>query len=235
MSFVKPAFLATALSLVAAVPAAAFTPERAGIFVDALRGNGCAMHADEAEAALSPLELDPVEVQAFVDTFFSAGLVSLSEDNQTLTLAPVLCEAEGDAAMEIIVEAFARQEPTLEPWVPDFDPERGAELIAAIRAQDCALTDAAAQTELPPLGFTPVSTRDIVAVLLDGELASVSEDGTELRLSDTLCNADPAQDAPTLAALIASWNERQAMPEMPPMPAQDGAGADGATEEGAGE
>ncbi|MBN8291611.1 hypothetical protein JI664_06525 [Rhodobacter sp. NTK016B] len=235
MTFTKPALLAASLSLLAALPAAAFTPERAGIFVDALRTNGCAMHASEAEAALSPLELDPVEVQAFVDTFFAAGLVGLSDDNETLTLAPVLCEAEGDAAMEIIVEAFARQEASLEPWVPEFEPERGAELIAAIREQDCTLTDEAAQTSLPPLGFTPVSTRDIVAVLLDGELATVSDDGTELQLSDDLCNGDPAEDAPTLAALMATWNERHAMPEMPPMPGQDGAGDEGATEEGAGE
>ena len=48
---------------------AALPSGTAGIFVDAIRASDCAMHADDAEAALTPLELDPVEVQVFVDLY----------------------------------------------------------------------------------------------------------------------------------------------------------------------
>jgi len=201
-----PALMA-ALLLVSA-PAAAFTPERAGLMVDAIRASGCALHGDQAEAALGPLGLEPVEVQAFVDTLFDAGLVSLSDDMNTLSLAPVLCDAAPGAGMAMIVEAFVAGEARIERWIPDFAPERGAALLAALRAEDCVLTDERAQIVLPPLGFTPVETRDVVAVLIDGDLALVSGDGAELRLSETACAADPASDTAALTALLVSWEAR---------------------------
>jgi hypothetical protein len=211
---VKLALPALLLTL-AAAPASAFTPERAGMMVDAIRANGCAMSGAEAPEALGPIGLEPVEVQAFVDTLYAAGLVSLSDDMQTLNLTPLLCEAEGDAAMAMIVQAFEAQEAQIERWLPEFSPERGAELIAALRDTDCMLTDERAQEVLPPLGFTPVEVRDIVAVMVDGELASVSDDGAELRLSESVCAGDPAADAAALATLIATWEERHPLPEMP--------------------
>ena len=204
MKFALPALIAA----LAASPALGFTPERAGLMVDAIRTNGCAMSGDEAPEALGPLGLDPVEVQAFVDTLYGAGLVSLTEDMQILNLAPILCEAEGDTAMAMIVEAFAAQETRIERWIPDFAPERGAEFIGALRGVDCTLTDARAQEILPPMGFTPVEVRDIVTVMVDGGMASVTDDGSELRLDASVCGGDPASDAPALATLVATWEER---------------------------
>lgn len=206
------ALLATLL--LASSPALAFTPERAGMLVDAIRANDCAMTGDEAGPALQPLGLEPVEVQAFVDTLYGAGLVALSDDLSTLSLTPVLCEAEGEAAMAMIVRAFEAQEPGIAAYVPEFEPARGAELIATIRGEDCRLTDELAQEMLPDLGFTPIETRDIVAVMVDGEMATVNEDGTELVLSDATCAGDPAADEPALAALLASWAERHPAPEV---------------------
>lgn len=200
---------ATALiAALAATPALGFTPERAGMMVDAIRANGCAMTGEQAPGALGPIGLEPMEVQAFVDTLYAAGLVTLSEDMQTLSLVPQLCEAEGDTAMAMIVEAFQAQETRIERWTPDFEPARGALLIATLRGDDCLLTDARAEEILPAQGFTPVEVRDIVAVMIDGEMASVSEDGAELRLSESVCAGDPAADAPALATLIATWEER---------------------------
>lgn len=204
MKLALPALLLT----LAATPALAYTPERAGMMVDAIRTNGCAMTGEQAPAALGPLGLEPAEVQAFVDTLYAAGLVTLSEDMATLNLAPMLCEAEGDAAMAMIVQAFQAQEARIERWLPDFAPERGAQLVATLRGEDCVLTDARAQDILPPLGFTPVEVRDIVAVMIDGEMASVTEDGAELRLSDSVCSGDPEADAPAFATLISTWDER---------------------------
>lgn len=203
MNTAAPALM---LALLAA-PAAAFTPERAGLMVDAVRAAGCALHGDQAGGVLAPLGLEPVEVQTFVDTLYAAGLVGLSSDMAVLTLAPVLCDAGVEAGMAMIVEAFAAQEPRVERWTPDFAPERGAELLAVVRAESCLLTDARAQAVLPPLGFTPIETRDVVTVLVDGGLATVDEAGSALRLADDLCAADPAGDAPALAALLAAWPE----------------------------
>lgn len=199
---------ATLAATLLAGPALGFTPERAGILVDALRANDCAMSGAEAPEALGPLGLDPMEVQTFVDTLFGAGLVTLSDDMETLSLVPMLCEAEGEASMAMIVQAFAAQEAQIERWLPEFAPERGAELVAALRGADCVLSDERARELLPPLGFTPVEVRDIVAVMVDGEMAAVSEDGAELSLTESVCAGDPAADAPAFATLIATWEER---------------------------
>ncbi|MCW1932921.1 hypothetical protein [Pararhodobacter zhoushanensis] len=199
------------LSLLAA-PALAFTPERAALMVDAIRANECAMASDQAEAALGPLGLDAVEVQAFVDTLYGAGLVSISADMSVLSLQPILCNAGDDAALAMITQAFAAQETSIEVWRPEFEPARGAELIATLRGLDCVLTEDAAQDALPPLGFTPIETRDIVAVLVDSDMASVTEDGSELRLTEATCAADPESDAPALAALLAAWDETHPAP-----------------------
>ncbi|MCB1345668.1 MAG: hypothetical protein H6900_11205 [Rhodobacter sp.] len=196
--------------LLAAAPASAFTPERAAMMVDAIRANGCSMAGDQAEEALSPLGLNGTEVQAFVDTLFGADLVSLSADMSVLTLSEGLCAAEGDAALAMITAAFAAQEATLEPWRPDFAPERGAEFVGAVRGNDCTLTEESASDLLPPLGFSPADTRDIVAVLIDGGLAQVNDDGNALSLSPEFCAAESAGDAAALAALIDGWDDRHA-------------------------
>ena len=210
MKFAAPVLI---LSLLAA-PALAFTPDRAALMVGAIRANDCALSSEQAGDALSPLGLDAVEVQAFVDTLYGAGLVSISADMSVLSLQPILCNADEDASLAMITQAFAAQETSIERWVPAFEPARGAELIATLRGLDCVLTEDAAQEVLPPLGFTPIETRDIVAVLVDGDLASVTDDGTELRLTEATCAADPATDAPALAALLADWEETHPAPEV---------------------
>jgi len=188
-----------------ATPAAAFTPERAGIMVDAVRANGCEMVGSEAPAALEPLGLDAVEVESFVDVLYGAELVTLSEDMQTLSLAEGLCAAEGDAAMAMIVAAFAAQETELRPWRPEFSPERGADLIAIIRGNACAMTDQQAAEILPGHDFDPVVTRDIVSLLIEDELANVSADGVAITLSPELCAADPVTDVATVQTVLTNW------------------------------
>jgi len=194
-------------SCLLAAPAAAFTPERAGIMVDAVRANDCRMSGAEAPDALQPLGLESVEVQTFVDVLFTAGLVTLSEDMEDLILAEPLCLAESDASMALIVAAFEGQEAELQPWAPDFDPARGAELIAIIRGNDCEMTDAQAGDILPDQGFGPGITRDIVTLLMETGMASVSADGSAVGLSPALCAADPADDAAVLTDALSAWNE----------------------------
>ncbi|GAB4263504.1 MAG: hypothetical protein Kow0013_09940 [Pararhodobacter sp.] len=196
-----------------ATPVAAFTPDRAALMVDAVRANGCRMAGSEAAAALSPLGLDPIEVQSFVDVLFLGDLITLSEDMEVLSLAPALCEAEGDAALALIVEAFEGQEAALEAWSPEFEPQNAALLVGAVRGNGCALSDEEAGAILPPLGFTPATARDIVAVLVDTDNASISEDSTVLRLSDALCAADPATDGAAMEAAIAAWQAVNQTPE----------------------
>lgn len=201
----KPAAALLGLALLAATPASAYTPERAGMLVDALRANACSMTADEAPDALGPLGLDPIEVQMFVDVLYAAELVSISDDQQVLALSEPLCAATGDAAMAMIVAAFEAQEAELQPWSPDVDPETGALMVDAIRRNACAMSDTQAAETLPELGISPELSRDLVALLLDMELASISDDGFVLRLEPALCAANPAADAATIAAALEAW------------------------------
>ncbi|WP_323036509.1 hypothetical protein [Pararhodobacter sp.] len=196
-----------------AAPALAFTPERAGIMVDAVRANGCTMAGSEAPGALEPLGLESVEVQTFVDVLFNAELVTLSEDMQTLSLSEALCASEGDAAMAMIVTAFEAGETDLRPWQPEFAPERGAALVAILRANDCTMTDQQAGEILPDQGFDPVITRDIVTLMLETDLATVSDDGQSVGLSPVLCAADPATDTATIAQALTAWTEANAVEE----------------------
>lgn len=191
----------------AASPALAFTPDRAAMMVDAVRANGCAMTGEQAEGALAPLGLDGIEVQMFVDTLFGAGLVTMSDDMEELRLSEALCAATGEESLALIVGAFEMQDTALEAWRPTFTPERGAEFIAALRGAGCSLTEAGAAEVLVPLGFTPEESRDVVTVLIESEMAGIDDEGVALTLSEALCAADPATDTPTLAAILAAWDE----------------------------
>lgn len=188
-----------------ATPLVAFTPERAAMMVDAIRANGCAMTGDEAPAALEPLGLDAVEVQSFVDILFSSDLVTMSPDMGTLTLGEGLCAAQGEAATAMIVAAFDAVGIDLTPWTPDFDPARGADLVAIIRENDCAMSDEQAGEILPDRDFAPGITRDIVSLMIEYDLADVSPDGSAVVLSDALCGGDPAGDAAVLADALTRW------------------------------
>lgn len=204
----KHALPALALTLATvAAPALGFTPERAAVMVDALRGQGCTLHGDQAETVLAPLGLEAVEVQVFVDTLYGAGLVTLSDDQMVLSLSEALCAAEGEASLAMITEAFAEQEAALTAWRPEFSPELGASFSAAVREGGCALTDENAADVLMPLGISPAQSRAIVTVLVDGGLASVTEDAQVFTLSEAFCAADPAGDASAFAALLAAWDE----------------------------
>lgn len=194
------------VAVLAASPALAFTPDRAALMVDAVRANGCALRGDQAEAALGPLGLDGVEVQAFVDTLFGADLVTVSDDLQTLTLSEPLCAAEGEASLALITAAFEAQELSLEPWRPDFTAERGAEFVAAVRGAGCTLTEETAAQVLPAAGFSPDDSRDVVTVLIDGGLGEVSADAQSFGLTEAFCAADPAGDLAAVAAILDGWD-----------------------------
>lgn len=195
------------------LPAMAFTPDRAALMVDAIRANDCALSGEQADGVLTPLGLDPIEVQSFIDVLYVAGLFELSDDDMILSLSPALCSVEGEASLALITEAFGAQDSDLVAWRPDFAPERGAELIGVVRGMDCAMSTDQAAEALPPLGFDPIETRDIVSVLVETAAASLSEDRSVLSLGADLCAADPAQDAATMAALIDLWVAENIAPE----------------------
>lgn len=209
-----PAFL-LALALAPVAPAFAFTPDRAALMVDAVRANGCAMSGDQAEGALAPLGLDPIEVQSFVDTLYGAGLIALSDDGDVLRLTDPLCAAQDEGALAMIEAAFAAAEPELVRWTPDFEPERGALLIQAVRDAGCTLTDAHAGEVLPPLGFTPIEARDIVTLLVEAGRAEVDATGSAMTLDAALCGADGAGDAEAVAVMIDSWHQANPAQDAP--------------------
>lgn len=219
---------ATMLGLMAPVGTAqGFTPERAGLFVDALRDNGCAMTTEEAPVLLPPLGLAPDEVQQFVDLLFLADLVTLSDDMAVLSLTDPLCVADAEAQQAMIEAAYDVPEAVLEPWIPAFSPDEGAALIGAVRDNGCAMSDAEAGVILAQAGMSPTLTRDIAAVLLEFGLASVGEDAQSFVLSDALCAADAAEDAATAEAARAAFVATLPMDQQPgaddaPAPADGG-------------
>lgn len=209
-SVLAPVLAPVVALLLLAAPAAAFSPDRAALMVDAVRANGCAMTADEAAAQLAPLGLDPVEVQAFVDTLYGAGLVTISDDNDRLMLSQDLCDAAAADSLALIEAAFDAQTFDLERWEPRFAPETGAAMLGALRAADCTLTDAIAAEVLPPLGIDPSTSRDIVAVLIETGQAGVDDAGVTLTLFDPLCSADPSGDLTAIAAALDAWHAQAA-------------------------
>ena len=198
--------LAAALCLaLMPLPALAFTPERAALMVDAIRGESCALSGERAEEVLSPLGLDPVEVQSFIDVLYAVGLFELSDDDMILSLSPDLCEVGDAASLELITAAFVAQENDMAPWRPDFDPEMGGMLIGILREMAGAMTTDQAAETLPQRGFDPILTRDIVSVLVETGAASLNEDRSMLTLGEALCSADSAGDGAAMAALIEQW------------------------------
>ncbi|MCC5969834.1 MAG: hypothetical protein JJU15_07785 [Pararhodobacter sp.] len=217
-----------ALSLALATPALADTPERAALLVDAIRDNGCAMTGNEADAVLPGLGLDVYEVEVAVAVLFPAQLLDLTDDGEALLLAPALCEASPEHALELIVDAFENA-PVLEPWSPEISPEQGAALIGALRDNDCALREDEAGDVLPMLGLDMALTRDAVTVLLEAGEVDLSEDGGTLLLEEGLCAADPAGDAALFAQLLDDFNALPPMtPDVDPLEVlQDQLGLDG--------
>jgi len=197
-------WLPAALSLVLAAPALADTPERAAIFIEAMRDNGCVMTGAEADAVLPGLGLSVAEVEAAISVLYPAQLVALSEDGESLLVSEALCAADAGRSLTLITDAF-ESVPLLEPWSPQVSPEQGAALIAGLRDNGCAMTEGEAAGRLPALGLDMAATRDAVGLLLDAGVVSLSEDGGTLRLDAAVCAADPDEDEALFARALADF------------------------------
>lgn len=211
----KPVASALILTVIA-TPLAAFTPERAAMMVDAVRAQDCTLNGSQAEAIFAPLGLDPMEVQSFVDILFASGLVEISGNGEQLTLSPGLCAADAEGSLARVSAAFAQEESTLTPWRPEVSPEQGALMVGALRGNNCVMSDEDAARLLPDLGFTPSSARDVAAVLVSGELASIGAEDGVFALSEAFCAADPAGDVAALTEIIDNWgSEAEAEAQTP--------------------
>lgn len=97
-----------------------------------------------------------------------------------------------------------------------IEPDRAAAFIDALRGNDCAMSEAEADTLLPPLGFVQSETMEIVEVLMGAGLAGLSDDFTTLELDAALCAASPDDDAATFAEALDSFGP----PPAPPPPGE---------------
>lgn len=86
--------LVAVLALMAAGPALAqeFTEDQRAIFIDAIAANDCSMTEAEAEVLLPAVGIDRDLSGAIATHLLDRGEATLSEDNQTFTLAPELCQ-----------------------------------------------------------------------------------------------------------------------------------------------
>ena len=212
-----PYMVIAGLATPLAAPLAAQTPERAMLFVEAVRANDCAMTVDEANQALPGLDLGMDETQEVIDLLFAAGLADFDPEREALVLPEAFCTASDEETLAQVTAALEAPPIALMPWVPDFEPGRAALLIGALRDNDCSMNETEAGELLPQLGLEMNETRDIAGVLFESGLAELSEDGNVLTLSPALCAADPAEDALRAAEALAAFNEAaQAMSDADP-------------------
>lgn len=195
--------LALLLAAVLALPVAADTPEKAAAVIGAMREAGCEMSLEAADDAAGALGIEIAELDTIIDLLYAGGLLYIDADEH-MTMATVLCAAppEDDAALfarlqrEIdleILEEAVRDEGLGLAGYPT--PERAALVITTLRAHDCALTQAEAEEVLAVAGITPAEAYAVMAVLFHAGLMDQGAEPGELRLTDDICLADPADDA----------------------------------------
>jgi len=78
--------------------------------------------------------------------------------------------------------------------------DRASAFVALVQANGCAITEAQAQTLLPPAGLTMDDAQDAAALMSRGRLFRIDDDGATLRLVPELCAADAGGVAALLAA-----------------------------------
>jgi hypothetical protein len=173
-------------------------------FVNVVRANDCAITEAQAEALLPAAGLDFDDARAAAALLNRGPLFTIDGDGETLRLVADLCAADAATTLALLTAAAEAPDRVQVLSLQDrIDPDAGARLVGAIRAEGCALTEARADAVLPPLGFQPETVQDLVALMLDAGLAGLDA-STGLSLSATLCAADPAGDRAVIeGALLA--------------------------------
>jgi hypothetical protein len=163
-------------------------------FVEVVRANDCAITEAQAEALLPAAGLDFDDARAAAALLNRGPLFTIDGDGETLRLVADLCVADAATTLALLTAAAEAPDRVQVLSLEDrIDPDAGARLLGAIRAEGCALTEARADEVLPPLGFQPETVQDLVALMLDAGFAGLDA-STGLTLSATLCAADPAGD-----------------------------------------
>lgn len=162
-------------------------------FVDLARANGCALTEAEGARLLPGAGLTMDDARDAAMLLNRVPLFEVLEDGETLRLLPELCAADAAETAALLEGALAAGPRlrflSLEERV---DPAEGARFLGALRASDCAMTDAQAAETLPALGLEPEAVQDIAAVLLKTGMAEIRDDA--LHLHPVFCADDPAHD-----------------------------------------
>lgn len=174
---------------------------RAAAFVAVVRANGCTITEAEGATLLPAAGLTVADAQDAVQILNRGALFTVSDDAQTLILTPELCAADADQTAALLAAAAAAAPRVqLLPLDQRVDPEAGARLIGALRANGCAMTEDQAAAILPGLGFQPETVQDIAGLLLEAGMASYGD--AALRLDPEVCAAAPERDADWIAAAL---------------------------------
>lgn len=196
----RPLF-ALALLLPAPLWAADAPPQAAVAFVQAVQANGCAMTDAEAEVTLPGLGLSVPDVHGALELIY-AGAGARLDTPERFTLTETWCAGDAAALLaEVLASAVE-----LEPWEPTFDEGQGLSVVALLRANDCAMTEAEAEAQFPPAGLTAAVVRDVSSILLQAGLAEF-QPGTGLMLDAAFCAADPAGDGAAIAQALVTFQE----------------------------
>jgi len=207
-------------ALVAAAPVAAQDAVAAAAgFVAVAQANGCTLTEAEGETLLPAAGLSMGDARAAVLLLNRGALFTVDPDGLTLRLVPGLCAADAETAAAMIAAAASAEAPRLTMLAlhQRIDPERGARLVALVRAQGCRLSEARAEALLPAAGFTAHETADIAALLVG--MGQARLEANELTLSAPVCAAEGPPDLLRLRALLAEAAQAEGEGDWPEDPA----------------
>ncbi|WP_209425844.1 hypothetical protein [Pararhodobacter sp. SW119] len=209
-----PLLLAMGLS----APAAADTPEKAAAFLGAMRDAGCDLSLEGADNAAEALGIEIAELDDILDLLYLGGQLTIDEEDH-LTLMPSLCatDGSGDAALfarlqeEIDLDAHAAEWLGMDALSAGIlPPARAARVVAAIRANDCAVTREEAEVVMTAAEIAPAESYAATAAFFEAGHLYLDAGPDAFRLTDAVCAADPAGDAALYDAAIAQLTDDDA-------------------------
>lgn len=176
--------------------------DTAAAFVEVVRGNDCMLSEAEGETLLPAAGLSLDDARDAVALMNRVPLFTVSDDLEHLILLPELCLADAQATRTMLTQAEVAGPRLRFLSLSDrVDPTDAARLVEFIRQNDCALTEAEAEAQMPAMGFSQAIVQDIASLLVEGEIAHFGEG--RLALLPALCEGAPADDAARIGALIA--------------------------------
>lgn len=170
------------LALLLPLSAAAQSPERGIVFVEALRANGCAITPPEMASALGESGLSEAELSVYADMLEQSSLALFSRSG--FVLSQRLCVAPAEQVQTYVTAAYILHQ--------GFDYSALATarmLVSDLRRMGCVANENWIAGFLGAHGVADTDQPRFVAQLTDAGIASAAEGF--VGLEDAYCQAEP--------------------------------------------